>query len=52
MVYKIIQSNNTPPLEPKVEGFFVEEEEVEEEEAHSAETMTNEGYGIHDDKNK
>ena len=36
----MIQINNPPPLEPKFEGVFVEEEEV-----HSAETMTNEGKG-------
>ena len=30
--------------------FFVEEEEVVEEEIHSAETMTNEGKGLSDDK--
>ena len=47
MVLKTSQINNTPPLEPEVEGVFVEEEEV-----HSAETMTNEGYGLQDDKNK
>ena len=46
MILNIIQSNNPPPLEPEVQGVFVEEEEVEEEEVHSAETMTNEGYGI------
>ena len=47
MVLIRIQINNPPPLEPEVEGVFVEEEEV-----HSAETMTNEGYGLQDDKNK
>ena len=47
MVLTRIQSNNPPPLEPEVEGVFVEEEDV-----HYVETMTNEGYGIHDDKNK
>ena len=50
MVLTRSQINNSPPLEPEVEGVFVEE--VEEEEVHSAETMTNEGYGIKDDKNK
>ena len=42
MVLTRIQRNNPPPLEPEVEGVFVEEE-VEEEEVHSAETMTSEG---------
>ena len=44
------QINNTPPLEPEVEGVFVEEEEVEEEEVHSTETMNNKGKGLSDDK--
>ena len=52
MVLKRIQNNNILTLELEVEGVFVEEEEVEEEEVHSTETMTNEGYGIEDDKNK
>ena len=43
MVLISIQINNPPPLEPKFEGVFVEEEEV-----HSAETMTNEGKGYTD----
>ena len=43
MVLKIIQINKTPPLYPEVEGVFVEEEEVVEEEVHSAETMTSKG---------
>ena len=37
--------NNSTPLEPEVEGLFVEEEEVVEEEVHSTETMTNKGNG-------
>ena len=52
MVLTRIQINKSPPLEPEVEGVFVEEEEVVEEEVHSIETMTNEGNGLHDDKNK
>ena len=44
MVVKRSQRNKTPPLYPEVEGFFVEEEVVEEEE-HFAETMTSEGKG-------
>ena len=47
MVLTNIQINNPPPFEPKVEGVFVE---IEEEEVHSAETMTNEGKGLSDDK--
>ena len=35
MALKIIQINKPPPLNPEFEGVFVEEEE-----AHSAETMT------------
>ena len=46
MVLKRIQINNPPPLETEVEGVFVEEEE----EVHFAETMTNEGKGLPDDK--
>ena len=42
------QINNPPPLDPEVEGVFVEEEEVAKEEVHSAETMTNEGKGYTD----
>ena len=45
MVLKIIQINNPPPLEPEVEGVFVEEEEV-----HSTETMNNKGKGLSEDK--
>ena len=52
MVLKMIQMNNPPPLEPKFEGVFVEEEEVEEEEVHFVEIMTNEGKGLPDDKDK
>ena len=48
MVLKRSQSNNPPPLEPKVEGVFVE---IEEEEVHSTETMTNKGRG-HTDHDK
>ena len=48
MVLTRIQINNTPPLELEFEGIFVEEEEVEEEEVHSVETMTNEGKGYTD----
>ena len=44
------QSNNPPPLELEFEGVFVEEEEEEEEEVHSAETMTNKGKVLLDDK--
>ena len=40
MVLTMIQINKPPPLELEVEGVFVEEEEV-----HSAETMTNKGKG-------
>ena len=43
MLLTRIQSNKSPPLDPEVEGVFVEEEEVVEEEVHSAETMTREG---------
>ena len=50
MVLKRIQINNPPPLEPEFEGVFVEEEEVEEEEVHYAETTTNEGKGLPDVK--
>ena len=46
MVLIRIQSNKPPPLDPEVEGVFVEEEEVVEEEVHSTETMTNKGYGL------
>ena len=52
MILTRSQRNKSPPLEPEVEGVFVEEEEVEEEEGHSAETMTNEGKGLSDDKNE
>ena len=50
MVVTRIQINKTPPLDPEVEGVFVEEEEVVEEEVHFAETMTTEekGYTDHD----
>ena len=48
MVLKGTQINNPPPLEPEVEGVFVEEEEEVEEEAHFVETMTNEGKGYTD----
>ena len=48
MVLKRIQINKSPPLEPEVEGVFVEEEEVVEEEVHSTETMTNKGKGYTD----
>ena len=50
MVLKRIQISNLPPLEPGVEGVFVEEEVVEEEE-HFAETMTSEGKGPTDHEN-
>ena len=43
MVLKMSQINKPPPLYPEGEGVFVEEEEVVEEEVHSAETMTREG---------
>ena len=49
MVLTRSQWNNPPPLDPEVKGVFVEEE-VEEEEVHSVETMTNEGKGLPDDK--
>ena len=48
IVLKRIQINNPPPLDPKVEGVFVEEEEVDEEEVHSTEIMTSEGKGYTD----
>ena len=50
MLLKRSQTNNPPPLELEVEGVFVEEEEVVEEEVHFVETMTNEekGYTDHD----
>ena len=48
MVLKRSQINKPPPLEPEVEGDFVEEEEVVEEEVHSTENMTNEGKGYTD----
>ena len=50
MVLTRSQINKSPPLDPEVEGFFVEEEEVVDEEVHSTETMTNEGkrYTDHD----
>ena len=44
MVVKRSQINKPPPLDPEVEGVFVEEEVVEEEE-HFAKTMTSEGKG-------
>ena len=47
MVLNMIQINNSPPLDPKVESVFVEEEVVEEE-VHFAETMTSEGKGSTD----
>ena len=50
MVITRIQINKSPPLEPEVEGVFVEEDVVEEE-VHSVETMTNEGKG-HTDHDK
>ena len=43
-----IQRNKSPPLDHEVEGVFVEEEEVVEEEVHSAENMTSEGKGYTD----
>ena len=46
MVLIRIQINNPPPLEPEVEGVYVEEEE----EVHPIETMTNKGKGLPDDK--
>ena len=52
MVLNRSQINNPPPIEPEVEGVFVDEEEVKEEEVHSAETMTNEGKGLCDDKDE
>ena len=52
MVLTRIQTNKPPPLDPEFEGVFVEEDEVEEEEVHPAETMTNKGYALQDDKNK
>ena len=48
MVLNMSQINKPPPLEPEVEGVFVEDEEVVEEEVHSPETMTNEGKGYTD----
>ena len=48
IVLKISQINKQLPLDPEVEGVFVEEEEVVEEEVHSTETMTNEGKGYTD----
>ena len=48
MVLKMIQINKPPPLDPEVEGVFVEEEEVVVEEVHSAETLINEGKGYTD----
>ena len=50
MVLTRSQINNSPPLEPEVEGVFAKEEEVEveEEEVHSVETMTSEGKGYTD----
>ena len=48
MVLKMIQFNKPPPLDPEVEGVFVEGEEVVEEEVHSAENMTNKGKGYID----
>ena len=50
MVLNRIQINKPPPLEPEVQGVFVEEEEVEEEEVHFAETMTNVGTRHTNDK--
>ena len=43
MILTSSQINNSSLLEPEVEGVFVEEEEVVEEEVHSLETMTNKG---------
>ena len=43
MVLTRSQINNPPPLYPEVQSVFVEEEEVVEEEVHSAETMTSKG---------
>ena len=43
MVLTRSQSNNPPPLDPEVEGVFVEGKEVLEEEVHFVETMTSEG---------
>ena len=48
LVLTRIQSNKSPPLEVEVELVFVEEEEVVEEEVHSAENMLNEGKGYTD----
>ena len=48
MVIKRIKINNKPPSYPEVEGVFVGEEEVVEEEVHSVETMTNKGKGFAD----
>ena len=48
MVLTRIQINKSPPLEPEVEGVFVE---IEGEEVHCVETMTNEGKG-HTDHDK
>ena len=53
MVVKRSQINKPPPLDPKVEGVFVEEEEVDEEEVdeeevHYTEIMTSEGKGYTD----
>ena len=48
LVLNMSQMNNSPPLDPEVEGVFVKEEKIVEEEVHSAETMTNEGKGYTD----
>ena len=48
MVINSIQINNSPPLDPEVEGVFIEEEEVVVEEVHSTETLINEGKGYTD----
>ena len=45
MVLTRSQINKSPPLEAEFEGVFVEEEEVVEEEVHSAKIMTNKGKG-------
>ena len=50
MVLNRTQINKSPPLDPEVEGVFVKEEVVEEEE-HFAETMTSEGKGPTNHKN-
>ena len=52
MVLTRSEINKSQPLQPEVEGVFVEEEEVEEEKVHLVKTMTNEGNGIPDDNNK